>query len=217
MRSSHEGYDRLDWVILVVHGRRGAREVVDPVDLEEDWLDHIVAEQLEPGVPEVVRDVLLPAGEEVVDHDHAVPLLQEPVHEVAPDEPCPAGNDDAARRRAEASGDTGAGGEGEERAGIWQVGGRGEREVGPEEEEGGGDERAEEDEEEALLAEDIPDPGARAGARRLGGLGSRRVRRRWRVGGGGLVELLHGGRARPGGAEAGAWLVTGLVWEVGRG
>jgi hypothetical protein len=43
------------------------------------------------------------------------------------------------------------------------------------------------------------------------------VRRRWRVGGGGLVELLHGGRARPGGAEAGAWLVTGLVWEVGRG
>lgn len=75
MRSSREGYDRLDWVILVMNGRRGACEVVDPVDLEEDWFDYIVAEQLEPGVPEVVSDVLLPASEEVVDHDHAVPLL----------------------------------------------------------------------------------------------------------------------------------------------
>lgn len=196
IQSSHDiCLDRLDWVVLVVHRRRGAREVVDPVHLEEDWLDYIVAEQLEPGVPEVVRDVLLPAGEEVVDHDHAVPLLQKPVDEVAADEPCPACYDDAALRRAEAGGNTGAGGEGEERAGVGEVGRRGEREVGPEEEEGGGDERTEQDEEEALLAEDVADPGARPRARRLGGLGSRCVRRRWRVGRGRLVELLHGGRA----------------------
>jgi len=183
-RSGNEGYDRLDWVVLVVHGRRGAREVVDPVDLEEDWLDDIVAEQLESRVPEVVRDVLLPAREEIVDHNHAISLLQQPVHEVAADESGPAGDDDPARRRAEPGGDAGAGGEGEERAGVGEVGGCGEREVGAEEEEGGGNERAEEDEEEALFAEEVPDPGARAGARRLGGLRRRSVRRRRRVGGG---------------------------------
>lgn len=167
-----------------MHRRRGAREVVDPVDLEENWLDDIVAEQLEPRVPEVVRDVLLPAREEIVDNDHAVALLQEPVHEVAADEPGPAGDDDPARRRAVPGGDAGAGGEGEERAGVGEVGGWGEREVGTEEEEGGGDERAEDDEEEALLAEEVPDPGARARARLLGRLRRRSVRRRRRVGGG---------------------------------
>lgn len=183
IQGTHDiGLDRLDRVVLVVHGRRGAREVVDPVDLEEDWLDDIVAEQLESRVPEVVRDVLLPAREEIVDHDHAVALLQQPVHEVAADESGPAGDDDPARRRAEPGGDAGAGGEGEERAGVGEVGGCGEREVGAEEEEGGGNERAEEDEEEALFAEEVPDPGARAGARRLGGLRRRSVRRRRRVG-----------------------------------
>lgn len=101
--------DRLDGVELVVHGRCGAREVVDPVDLEKDGLDNIVAEQLEPGVPQVVRDVLLPACEEVVHHDHAIPLLQQPVDEVAAHEARPAGDDDAARRRAEARGDPGGG------------------------------------------------------------------------------------------------------------
>jgi hypothetical protein len=110
-RSRQEGYDCLDRVVLVVHRRRRTGEVVDPIDLEEDGLDDVVTEQLEPGVAEVVRNVGFPPGEEVVDHDHAVPLLQQPVHEVAAHEPGPAGDDDAARRRAEASGDAGARGE----------------------------------------------------------------------------------------------------------
>jgi hypothetical protein len=106
-RSRREGYDCLDRIVLVVHWRRRAGEVVDPVDLEEDGLYDVVAEQLEPGVAEVVRDVRLPPGEEVVYHDHAVPLLQKSVHEVAAYEPGTAGDDDAARRRAEAGGNAG--------------------------------------------------------------------------------------------------------------
>uniref|UniRef100_A0A0A9DQA8 Uncharacterized protein n=1 Tax=Arundo donax TaxID=35708 RepID=A0A0A9DQA8_ARUDO len=129
-RSVPKGYDRLDRIVLVVHRRRRAREVVDPVDLEEDGLNDVVAEQLEPGVPEGVRDVLLPPGEEVVDHDHAIPLLQEPVHEVAAHEPGPTRHDDAARRRAEAGGDASVRGKGEERAAFGELGGRREREVG---------------------------------------------------------------------------------------
>lgn len=208
-----EGYDRLDGVVLVVHRGRGAREVIDPVHLEQDGLDDIVAEQLEPGVPEVVRDVVLPPGEEVVHHDHAVPLLQQPVDEVAANEPGPSGDDDAARRRAEPGGHArrrrGVRGEGEERAAVGDVGGRGEgEEVGAEEEEGGGDQGAEEDEEEALLAEEVADPGSGPGAGRLGRRG---VRRRRRVGGGRLVELLHGGRA------ARRRRLVVVAWVGGRG
>ena len=94
-RSGNEGYDRLDWVVLVVHGRRGAREVVDPVDLEEDWLDDVVADELESRVAEVVRDVVLAAREEVVDNDDTVPAGEELVDEVAADKPSATGDDDA--------------------------------------------------------------------------------------------------------------------------
>jgi hypothetical protein len=70
-----------------VHWAGRAGEVVDPVDLEQDGLDDVVADHLDIGVPEVVRDVLL-APHEVVHHDHAVPALHQPVHQV-PTNPAP--------------------------------------------------------------------------------------------------------------------------------
>lgn len=75
---------------------RGGRasEVVDLIDLEEEWFDDVVADQLEPRVSEMVHNVLLAPREEVVDDDHAIPSRDQAVHEVAPDEPRPTGDHD---------------------------------------------------------------------------------------------------------------------------
>ena len=101
-RRSVKGYDCLDGVVLVVDGRRRAGEVVDLVDLEQDGLDDVVADHLEVGVGEVVHDVVLAAGEEVVDDDDAVAALEEAVDEVAADEAGAAGDEHAERLALEA-------------------------------------------------------------------------------------------------------------------
>ena len=87
--------DRLDRVVLVVHGRRRARQVVDLVDLEQDLLDHVVADQLEVWPVHQVRDVVLGAREEVVEADDVVAALDEEGAEVGPDESRAARDDDA--------------------------------------------------------------------------------------------------------------------------
>lgn len=86
-RAHHVGLDRLHGVVLVVHGRRRARQVVDPVHLQQDGLHHVVPDHLQRRVPGLVRQVLLPPREEVVHHHHAVAALQETVHQVAAHEP----------------------------------------------------------------------------------------------------------------------------------
>ena len=180
-------------------GGGGAGEVVDLVDLEEDGLDDIVADELEARVGEVVRDVFLAAREEVVDDDDAVPAGEELVHEVAADEAGAAGDDHPQGLFADADGEAArrrvGGGEGEDagvsdgRSGGGGVGGGGEGdgvrgEGGVEEEEGGGEEEAEEDEEEAVLAEEVGGEGA--------GEGGAVVRAVLLAEAGLPVELLHG-------------------------
>ena len=56
-RPHHRSLDRLDRVVLVVARGSGTREVVDLVHLEEQRLDHIVADQLEIAVVQQVLDV----------------------------------------------------------------------------------------------------------------------------------------------------------------
>jgi hypothetical protein len=60
-RAHDVGLDGLDRVELVEDGGGGARQVVDLVDLEEDGLDHVVADELELGVAQVVHHVILAA------------------------------------------------------------------------------------------------------------------------------------------------------------
>ena len=68
--------------------------MVDLVDLEEDGLDDVVADELEAGVGEVVREVLLASREEVVDDDDVVPAGEELVDEVAAHEAGAASDND---------------------------------------------------------------------------------------------------------------------------
>lgn len=124
-----KGYDSLDGIILVMNRRGGTCQVIN-------LIHHIMPQELEPGIPEMVHQILPPPGEEDVDDDDIVPPLQQLVHQVIPTNPAPVTMIRRGCRRPE----------------LWQVGGEGEAEEGRlEEEEGGGDEDADEDEEAALL------------------------------------------------------------------
>ena len=100
----HTGLGGLNRVVLVVDGAGGAGQVVDLVDLHVKREGDVVAHELEAGVVEQVRDVVLGAGEEVVGAEHVVPLLQQAVAEVAAQEPGAAGDEDALRGVAVALG-----------------------------------------------------------------------------------------------------------------
>jgi hypothetical protein len=62
----HAGLGGLHRIVLVVHGRGRAGQVVDLVDLDVQRDRHVVPHQLEARVVEQVLDVVLGAGEEVV-------------------------------------------------------------------------------------------------------------------------------------------------------
>ena len=68
----------------------------DRVDgaVEEDVLRHVVEDEAELPVPGEVRDVPLVARDQVVEADDLVTVGQEPVREVAPEEPRATGDHD---------------------------------------------------------------------------------------------------------------------------
>jgi len=85
--------DRLDGVELVVDRRGGAREVEDPVHLQQHRLDDVVAHHLEVAVIQEVSDVGATPGVEVVEADHLVTIPEQALAEVAPDEAGSAGDE----------------------------------------------------------------------------------------------------------------------------
>lgn len=89
-KEEEKGYDSLHRVVLVMHRRCGASEVVDLIHLQQDRFDHVVPDQFEVRVPQMVKQIVLPSGEEIVDHDHVIPPLDQSVDQVGPYEPGPA-------------------------------------------------------------------------------------------------------------------------------
>jgi hypothetical protein len=73
----HAGLGGLHRIVLVVHRRGRAGQVVDRVHFHIEREGHIVAHQLEVGVIEQRRDVVLGAGEEVIDTDHIMAIGQQ--------------------------------------------------------------------------------------------------------------------------------------------
>ena len=76
------GFGRLDRVVLVVHRRGGAGQVPDAIHLQADRFGHIVADQLKAGMADPLGDVGLAAGEVVVEADHLLAGLHQPIHQV---------------------------------------------------------------------------------------------------------------------------------------
>ncbi|KAL0457926.1 UNVERIFIED_CONTAM: hypothetical protein Slati_0419800 [Sesamum latifolium] len=70
--------------------RRGrASQMIDLIDFQQEWLNDVVPNQLKPGVPEMVHDVLLSPREEIINYDHAIASFDKPVNQMTPHKPCP--------------------------------------------------------------------------------------------------------------------------------
>lgn len=67
------GFDRLDQVILVMHGGGGTGQVVDPIDLKQDRLGYIMPDKLEAMAAHQMYDVVFAACEEVVKAKDVMP------------------------------------------------------------------------------------------------------------------------------------------------
>ena len=89
-----KGYDRFDWVELVMHRGGRTSQVVDLINLQKYRFDDVVSNELEPGVPKMVDQVIFPTSEEIINDDHAVTPSNQTVNEVATNEPGPTGNHD---------------------------------------------------------------------------------------------------------------------------
>ncbi len=85
-----------DGVVLIMARRGGAGQVVDFVNLQQDRLGNIVADELEIRPAQQMRDVDLLAGEEVVEADHVVPFIDQPLAQMRTQKSGAAGDQDPA-------------------------------------------------------------------------------------------------------------------------
>ncbi len=76
-RADHAGLGRLHRIELVVDRRRRAGEVVDLVDLDEQRMGHVVTHRLEMRVLQQLRDIVLAAGEVVIDAQYVMAARQQ--------------------------------------------------------------------------------------------------------------------------------------------
>src|SRR5436190_13276465 len=74
----YTGLNGFDWIVLVVNWRSGTGKIIDLIDLEHYRFGHVVTNQFEILTVKKVRNILLAAGEKVVEADDLVALVQEP-------------------------------------------------------------------------------------------------------------------------------------------
>jgi len=88
----HAGLGGLHRIVLVVDRRSRAGEIVDLVDLDIERERHVMAHQLEARIAQAIDDVLLVAGEIVVDAQDVVAARQKALAEMRPQEARAAGD-----------------------------------------------------------------------------------------------------------------------------
>ena len=80
---------------LVVNGRSRASEIEDFIDLDIEGETDVVAHQLKQRIREQAMHVAPRAGVEIINTQHFVAALQQPVAKVRSNKSCPAGDEDA--------------------------------------------------------------------------------------------------------------------------
>ena len=89
------GLGGLHRVELIVNGRRRTGEVIDLVHLDIEREGHIVAHQLKVRMIEQMSNVVLSAGEEVIQTDDVVTVVQQPFAQMRAEEAGAASDEDA--------------------------------------------------------------------------------------------------------------------------
>jgi hypothetical protein len=97
--TDHGGLHRLDGIILVVGWRSRAGKVIDTIDLKLERVDDVVANEFEAGIPQEVLDIGLATGEEIIEANDFMPLLDEAVAKMGPEKAGSAGNEDTHKER----------------------------------------------------------------------------------------------------------------------
>ena len=90
----HGGFHGLDGIVLVVRRRSRAGKIVDAVHLELEWVDHIMANKFEAGIPQKMVDIGLASGEEIIETDDFMPLLDETIAKMGTEKSGSAGDED---------------------------------------------------------------------------------------------------------------------------
>jgi hypothetical protein len=75
-----------------VRGGSGAGEVIDPIYLELERVDHVVTDEFEAGISNEMLDIGLASSEEIVEADDFMSLLNEAIAEVGTKESGTAGD-----------------------------------------------------------------------------------------------------------------------------
>jgi hypothetical protein len=70
-----------------MNGRRRAGQVIDLIDFKEDWLNHIVAQQFEALIIEQREYVFSSAGEEVIETEHLITFIKQPLTQMRANKP----------------------------------------------------------------------------------------------------------------------------------
>lgn len=73
----HAGLGGLHWVELVMNGRCRTGQVVDLVHLDVEREGHIVAHELKVRMIEQMDNVVLGAGEEIIEADDVMAIVQQ--------------------------------------------------------------------------------------------------------------------------------------------
>src|SRR4051794_27644364 len=76
-------------------GRSRAGEVVDLVDLDKEGMRHVVPHRLEQRCRQKIRDVVLAAGEVVVDAEHVMALRDQALTQMRAEKAGAAGDENA--------------------------------------------------------------------------------------------------------------------------
>ena len=92
-RAHDAGLDRLDRVVLVMNGRCRTGEVVDLIHFQVDGVDDVVTDAFKVRISQEMADVVLAAGEEVVEAQDLLPLGEQPFAEMRTEKAGAAGDE----------------------------------------------------------------------------------------------------------------------------
>jgi len=91
----HAGLGGLNGIMLIVHRRGRAGEIVDLVHLDIERHRHVMAHQLKVRPSEKMRDIVLGAGKEVIEAKDIVAAFHQSVAEMRAEKAGATGNEDA--------------------------------------------------------------------------------------------------------------------------
>ena len=80
---------------LIVNRGCGTSQVIDLIHLDQHRFSHIVSQQFKVGVAHQMGNVFAPAGKKIVEANHLMPVLEQPLAKMRAQKPRTTGNQDS--------------------------------------------------------------------------------------------------------------------------